>query len=343
MATNYRNLLLGLIAALAAAPGAAADAPARYGAPIAEYQRLSPAERHAWLQHLLIGRGEAAARTAMSADEFRRLQERDQNILERSAAGRELSPEGLARLLAEVDRAERLAIEKLRRDFAFATARAYHDNRAAFDRRSEAWRRIEQHWNQTGQSFSWQPRILRWLDKNAPRQTETIARRPPPPAIAPQANTSPRRAPQTANRPIQRTPASAGQPSGPRVDQGELLARIAGYNMALARMIVELNEQQHWTVLELDRAAGELSELTSTRADLAIYRELVPPQDRKLLPTLDSPQTAISLLARRTADRRRQLESPDHAATPEYAAWELRRLERVSQRLASFATSSSGP
>lgn len=286
------------------------------------YERLATpyleADAHGklrFLEDLLLRRSDSAIRVYLPPAELERQRGRNREILSLAAQGRELTQSGLLKLLAEVDRQEQEAIQKLRRDYAYSTAQAFHGNRTEFDKWSEAWRRIEQAWQQDGRPFDWQPRMIAWLGQASAQQAEiSLAvrrdRNPLLGAIPPR--------------------------TGPRIQQMELEARIAGYNLALSRLISELHLRSDWSVEQLGASAGELADLATTRHDLSLYWNLLPGARRAHMTPLDPLDDAISLLASRTSKLRRQLESASADHSPR-TAWELRRLDEVSRRLATLA------
>jgi hypothetical protein len=315
---------LGIVAALTALANElpAARDQGRYRVAAQTYREANTAGKQRMIEHLLA-RSNAAASVTSSGADLQRVQDRNREILDRVAQGRELSDGGLLQLLAEVDSREQLAIAKLRRDFAYSTAQAFHDNRAEFDKWHDAWDRIEQRYQRDGRPLDWQQRMIDWLALASARQAQiSIAQI----SIA-------------QLRPSKSSPSVVPRPilprRGPNIQQTELEARIAGYNLAVSRVFAELHEQKHWTVEELGRAAGELNDLTTTRHDLNLYWELLPAEAKAEATPLRPLDEVISLLAARTAQRRRELERT--AANSPRDAWELRRLDEVSRRLATLA------
>jgi hypothetical protein len=83
-----------------------------------------------------------------------------------------------------------------------------------------------------------------------------------------------------------------------------------------------------------------LSDLATARHDLSLYWGLLPAKTRARMTALAPIDGAISLLAARTSTRRRELEtSPGEIGAREQ--WELRRLDDVSRRLATLASTPS--
>lgn len=291
----------------------------RYEQMAASYLLSDAAGKQQWLEHLLLNRADPACGIYMTADQLEQQRTRQRAILNRSAAGRELSPDGILRLLSEVDGQEQRAIAKLSRDYQFATAQAYHHDRGEFEKWNGAWDKIDDQWRAEGAPLSWQPKLITWLQRATEKQAlaSRLARRPAPIALRPIA-------PRT----------------GPAIQHTELEARIAGYNLTLSRLISQLHSQSNWTAEELGHAANDLSDLATARHDLALYWGLLPASTRSRMTALQPIDGAISLLAARTSTLRRQLESSNGEPNSR-SQWELRRLDDVSRRLATLAAARS--
>ncbi len=324
-----RRLFVALAAGmLSAIPCAADNHGERYQRLAAPYQQADAAGKQRWLEDLLLHRSDPAGRVFLSAEDLERLRARHLAILGRSAAGDELSDSGVVRLLAEVDAQEQAAIARLQRDYAFATAAAFHNNRDAFHKWSDAWRAIERQWLAAGQPFAWQPRMIAWLQQASSRQAQLT--KPGAPRTAQPA------APSFTRR--QATPSIRAIPPrmGPKIQHDELQSRITGYNLALSRFISELHTRNTWNAEDLSHAANELSDLAAARHDLSLYWGLLPADVRARTTPLEPMDPAISLLAARTSERRRELEVSS-AGLSSRSAWELRRLDEISRRLATLA------
>ena len=303
-----------------AAPCIANSPGERYQQLAVPYQQADAASKQRWLEDLLLNRSEPAGQVFLSTQGLEQLRTRHRAILSRSAAGHELSDNGVVRLLAEVDAQEQAAIAKLQRDYAFAAAAAFHNNRDAFDKWSDAWHAIEHQWLAAGQPFAWQPRMIGWLQQANSRQAQ-VAKPAAPSFTRRQAPPSIRAIPPRM---------------GPKIQYDELQARISGYNLALSRFISELHTRNTWTAEDLGHAASDLSDLATARHDLTLYWGLLTADARARTTPLESIDPAISLLAVRTSQRRRELEIRPASETSR-AGWELRRLDEVSQRLAKLA------
>lgn len=314
-------LLVGIAVLLAAAPSSSASEPQnglRYQEAARDYRHSDASGKRQFLAGLM-SRHDAASSVTTSGAELKRLRERNRAILDRAATGRELSDSGLLELLAEVDAQEQHAIAKLRRDFAFSTAQAFYDNRADFDKWHDAWERIESRYQQDGCPLALQKRMIDWLALASARQAQI--------SVARLQLGGSRRGSLPERIPTQRKA---------DIQHSELESRIAGYNLAVSRLFSELHSKRAWSVEDLGRAAGELADLATTRHDLNLYWNLLPRGSQARQTPLRSLDDVIPLLARRTAERRREL--VHMAADSPRAAWELRRLDEVSRRLATLAT-----
>jgi hypothetical protein len=306
-----------LVAAALQAAGAAPQQTGRYQAAAREYQEANSVGKLQFLQGL-FARSESAVSVSLDRAEQERIGKRHQAILYRAAKGSELTNSALMQLLAEADEHEQHAIKKLQRDFAFSSAQAFHDNRFEFDRWHDAWDRIEKRYEQDGRPIAWQSRMIDWLALASARQAQiSVARL-------------------HADRSAKRQPLPASRSPETRIQLRELESRIAGYNLAVSRLFSDLHRGRTWTVEELARAAGELTELATTRHDLQLYWKLLPEDYQAQIVPLRTLDDVIPLLARRTAQRRRDLETA--AGDSPRTAWELRRLDEVSRRLATLAT-----
>jgi hypothetical protein len=317
--TALTSLMLLIAAANCTQPARGESRPREaYQQLAAAYVEADAAGKQRWVEKL-IERSNTAIRVYMPPTELARQQARNQQILDRATKGRELSAEGLLRLLGEVDRQEQAAIKHLSRDYAFLTAQNFHNNRAEFDKWTEAWEKLEYAWQLQGRPMNSQPELIGWLQQAPSRLALARA-------------TAPREAPSVVRTVPRRT--------GPPFRRSELEARIVGYNLALSRLMSQLQEQKNWTGVELARVAGELADLTTARHDLLLYWNLLPEQERRQMPALGSLDGVMSLLSSRTAQRRRQLEAGELPDAPR-TAWELRRLDEVSRRLATLASDRS--
>ncbi len=289
----------------------------RYESLLVAYELADQATRYQWLEQLLT-RSEYAARFSLTETELQTLRTRHRTILARVVAGDELTNHGVKQLIAEVDHHEQQAITRLSADFQYATAQAFHHNRAEFARWTTAWQRIDHAWRGQNQPLDWQPRIVDWLGRMSSRQQQA--------ALAAQGDKTP-------IRPI-------APHTGPKIQIDELRARIVGYNLAISRLVAELHSRSAWSTEDLGHAANELADLAAARHDLELYWSLLPPRQQTNLSKLEPLDGAIALLTARTSNRRQQLQKGTNESQ-DRTAWELRRLDEVSRRLATLASSRS--
>ncbi len=122
-----------------------------------------------------------------------------------------------------------------------------------------------------------------------------------------------------------------------RIDVSELTARVAGYNLALAKLAERLQLERRFKAAELAICVDELSDLNRRGADLQLYTYLISPEERIGVGRMEAPDVAIALLGNRIFSlRARLLDSPFEGTIDEQQA-ELATLEKLSQRLARLA------
>lgn len=358
-------------------PAVKAPIPPRLAATVHEFQQLDRQQQAVWLSKLFARRSIPACRIAYPAAEVGRQQQRHQAIVQRVQAGRQFKTEGLVRVLSEVDRQERAAINRLWRDFEFGTAQAFHQQRAEFEKRMDARRAVLQRWLDAGQPWQQQPALIRWLQAAVAQQqkdprlalpampsfsssgdasiaeTETPsvghAETQPRSATVPPISAPPKPKPAAGKVARPAAPPSGSAGARPmqttaaragqqaRVDLGELQARLTGYNLSVANLVSQLHNDEPWSAERLDAALDTLAELQTMQRDLNLYRNLLPAATRGNLSAIQSTTTAFALLSAKTASARRQLESTSARPSNDVQS-ELVRLERISHRLAQLAT-----
>ena len=127
-------------------------------------------------------------------------------------------------------------------------------------------------------------------------------------------------------------------PGSVTVNADELAARIAGCNMGFRALEAELDEEGTWNARRIEPLVGRFAILLLRRNDLALYRELLPAHQRSNAGTLESPESAMSLLGSRIFEARRRASSPEFEGTEAERQAELARLEALSRRLAEAAS-----
>ena len=99
--------------------------------------------------------------------------------------------------------------------------------------------------------------------------------------------------------------------------------------------------EEIWRGARLDAEGplvDRLSGLAAREEDLKLIREVVSPQERKSVGRLESPRTAISLLAAKIFAARTRTGGPDFAGSEAQRQAELRHLDELSRELAELAT-----
>ncbi len=86
------------------------------------------------------------------------------------------------------------------------------------------------------------------------------------------------------------------EPQAGRIDLDELSVRIAGHNLALARLTGRLQDQGLWTIERLSAALADLEDLAARRGDLLLYWELIGESERSTVGRLQSPAGTITML-----------------------------------------------
>jgi hypothetical protein len=133
------------------------------------------------------------------------------------------------------------------------------------------------------------------------------------------------------------TAVSSEAPAAVEVEPEELVARIRGCNLALRALEVELDEKGAWTAARLEPLVKRLERLALRRHDLQLFREVVPPQERSGLETLDSTKSVVSPLAVHIVEARSWASGAAFKGSGEDRERELRRLNELSHRLAAVA------
>jgi hypothetical protein len=162
------------VACLGAPLFAAPESAHRFQRARDDYARLDPAGQERWLADLFYKRSEPACRVCMDAEQRQRQTVRQRAVLARVHAGQRLTDGGLAKLLAEVDQQEQMAIENLAREFEFSTARTFHADRAQFEKWMATWHAVLDRWDRAGRPWDHQPVLIRWLQTAMTRE-QTIS------------------------------------------------------------------------------------------------------------------------------------------------------------------------
>jgi len=131
-------------------------------------------------------------------------------------------------------------------------------------------------------------------------------------------------------------PSSPGKIPAITVNMGELSSRVAGTNMALRSLEAELDSKKNLTVDELDSMVGRLNRLATRRKDLALYLEVISPQQRATVARLESPRTVIMQLQSRLDTARTDAAGPYFVGSEsdrQTVLWLLDKLSRTLGKL----------
>ncbi len=120
----------------------------------------------------------------------------------------------------------------------------------------------------------------------------------------------------------------------------ELAARIAGTNMALRGVESQLSKSREWDSTQLTSMVTALKQLSGRRHDLALFRNLLPEKDRRLVGKLESPRAAISQCGTRLSETRDRVKSSSYRDRPKERKEELKKLDELSRELAKLVTGS---
>ena len=264
-----------------------------------------------------------------------------------------------------------IPLERLALGYRIHVYHTFHADRAEFQRRRDAWRRLEQQWRDRGSPPRQEPLLREWLVAAirasragatgplppeprlgtredalpAPvvQTTEADRVRPEPvtPTIRPPTRhqTRPRHPATVVNDPPGPAPAASpplAQPASVRpvvrVNVDELRARIIGHNLAVTDLAEQLRENRPWSAGRLAPLVEEAAELSYQRRVLEAYVALVSTGERSGLDAVTPGDESISLLARHIAARR--LELTDGRSPGPAGEVELAQLADLSRQLA---------
>jgi len=320
-----------------------------------EYSRLDAAAQQQWLSDLFRFRSEPACRQTMKPKEVERQLIRQRSIIDRVGDGRLLTTAGLHQLLTEVDSQETLAIAKLEEAFRLTIQQTLADDPAEIERRATAWEGIWSAWEGLGRPWEEQPKLIYWLERAIAHQkafshaplpaAPTFQSKTPPAQEVPSvvtATNQPSKVP--AEEPIKRlikepTIPPIDLPADPQspVDVEELRVRIEGYNLALVDLLANLQGQEPWWPNQLEALIEAMDDLDAVRADLMLYWNVLPAATRSTLKSIEPLDPVIALAASKTAAARKRFEQPAASRRSDDQVLQLRRLDRVSRRLAELA------
>ena len=131
------------------------------------------------------------------------------------------------------------------------------------------------------------------------------------------------------------SPDSPIEPVAVKVD--ELSARIAGCNMALRTLEIDLDEKSDWNAARLEPLIERLEILVLRRYDLNLFREALSEPQRSAVDPLSSTKGVVAQMAARIVMARDRASSSKFDGTAADRQAELARLEELSRRLAELA------
>ncbi len=122
-----------------------------------------------------------------------------------------------------------------------------------------------------------------------------------------------------------------------RVNVEELRTRIEGINVSLRTIEGELNEKRDFTADQLDSLLSRLDILVLRRKDLALFRDLVTPQEQAKAGQIDSSQSAVATMGTRIAEVRTRIRQNESLPEADRRAV-LKQLDDLSDRLATLTS-----
>ena len=154
----------------------------------------------------------------------------------------------------------------------------------------------------------------------------------PPPAPPAASDT----APAGPSRPA---PARDAGPAEPRVrvNLKELSAGIAGANLALRALEAELDNDLPSSARDLASLVDRLEVLVLRHDDLALFCELITPEERRRAGPLESPRALIPRLANKIFELRSRATGQEFTGTEPERELELKILADLSRQLAEMA------
>ncbi len=131
------------------------------------------------------------------------------------------------------------------------------------------------------------------------------------------------------------SPPAASTDQHAQVNVEELVTRVEGINLSLRNLESELHENRDFTVDRLDSLLSRLDILVLRQKDLALFRDLVTPQQQAKVGQIDSSRWAVASMGTRIAELRTRLRENDGMPQAERAA-ALKHLDELSDRLATL-------
>jgi len=130
-----------------------------------------------------------------------------------------------------------------------------------------------------------------------------------------------------------------GQPPEPRVrvNLNELAAGIAGANLALRALEAELDNEMPPAARDLASLVDRLEILVLRHDDLALFCELITPEEQRRAGRLESPRALIPRLANKVFELRSRATGREFTGTEPERELELKILADLSRQLAEMA------
>jgi hypothetical protein len=119
------------------------------------------------------------------------------------------------------------------------------------------------------------------------------------------------------------------------VNVEELRSRIEGINLSLRTLEGELNEKRELTADQLEGLLSRLDILVLRQKDLALFRDLITPQEKARVGQVDSSRAAVATLGTRIAEVRTRVRLNETIPEKERTAV-LKQLDDLSDRLATL-------
>jgi len=309
-----------------------AAASSRYGRTIARYTMLDQRDRAAWLSNMFATRAQTAARIALDAEAYGKLTEHEQSIEQQVRQGKPLSSHELISALAEVDRVEQAAIDKLAVQFRRTARDVVGAYRIDLDRRWRYWQAIRTQCEHSPDPFGNQPRLIDWLQNAILEQRISAAPKLP---AAPDFFASDDLTETTTGHVS--TTRTAMIVDAPAPDAGQLSAMITRYNASIAEFEASLYRPSELSVEQLNNTIDRLARLGLERVRLATDLGAISEGERSRLAEITPIDTAVALLKVKASAARRGVwqAAGDNLSDAQFAV--LNQLNAVSQRLATLA------
>ena len=115
----------------------------------------------------------------------------------------------------------------------------------------------------------------------------------------------------------------------------ELATRIEGINVSVRNLESDLNDKREYSPDQLDALLSRLDILVLRQRDLALFRDLITPQEQAKVGQIDSSRALVAKMGTRISDLRSHLRGNDATPAAEKTA-ALKHLDELSDRLATM-------